>query len=84
MLKGVRPVVAVLLLQTAIEIGKDSLVHKATWVMGIAALIIMFFWPIIHPAFGPLPCFWAIFYLEKRTNKIMIKTGIRNWPCLAS
>ena len=50
MLKGVRPVVAILLLQTAIEMVRESLTHKATWVLGTVALIIMFLWPFIHPA----------------------------------
>lgn len=50
-LKGVRPVVAVLLAQTAIEMGKKALNDKATWILGFAALLIMLFLPFIHPAF---------------------------------
>ncbi len=51
MLKGVRPVVAVLLAQTAIEMGRSSLKQKATVILGLAALILMLFLPFIHPAF---------------------------------
>jgi len=69
MLKGVRPVVAVLLLQTAIEIGKDSLTHKATWLLGIAALLIMFFWPIIHPAFLVLASMLLGYILFRKKNQ---------------
>lgn len=51
MLKGVRPVVAVLLAQTAIEMGKKALNNKITWALGAVALLIMLFIPWIHPAF---------------------------------
>jgi len=51
MLKGVRPVVAVLLAQTAIEMGKKALNDKITWGLGAVALVIMLFIPWIHPAF---------------------------------
>ncbi|NLI90843.1 MAG: chromate transporter [Peptococcaceae bacterium] len=51
MLKGVRPVVAVLLAQTAIQMGQKALSGKTTWIFCIIALIIMLFVPFIHPAF---------------------------------
>lgn len=51
MLKGVRPVVAVLLAQTAISMGVKALKNKPTWSLAIIALIIMLFLPFIHPAF---------------------------------
>ncbi len=51
MLKGVRPVVAVLLAQTAIQMGQKAMTGKVTWIFGIVALVIMFFLPWVHPAF---------------------------------
>lgn len=51
MLKGVRPVVAVLLAQTAIDMGKKALSGRVTWALSISALVIMLFIPSIHPAF---------------------------------
>lgn len=51
MLKGVRPVVAVLLIQTALQMGKDAFRGKLTWFFGIVALAIMVLLPSVHPAF---------------------------------
>ncbi|MDR1961430.1 MAG: chromate transporter [Gracilibacteraceae bacterium] len=51
MLQGVRPVVVVLLAQTAFDMGKKALKDKITWGFGIAALGIMLFLPWLHPAF---------------------------------
>jgi len=51
MLKGVRPVVAVLLAQTAISMGIKALKDKPAWCLAIIALIIMLFFPSVHPAF---------------------------------
>lgn len=51
MLKGVRPVVAVLLAQTAIQMGQKALSDKITWALGTIALLILFFLPSLHPAF---------------------------------
>jgi chromate transporter len=50
MLKGVRPVVAVLLLQTAVSMGQKALTDYTTWIMGVCALLIMLFLPAVHPA----------------------------------
>lgn len=51
MLKGVRPVVVVLLAQTAIQMGQQSFKGKISWGLGIAALAVMLFFPGIHPAY---------------------------------
>lgn len=52
MLKGVRPVVVILLLQSALQMGKSAFTtDKVTWIIGSAALAIMFLWPSINPAF---------------------------------
>jgi chromate transporter len=51
MLKGVRPVVAVLLAQVTIQLGRKAFSDKIAWFFGITALAIMLFIPGIHPAF---------------------------------
>ncbi|MDR1321347.1 MAG: chromate transporter [Gracilibacteraceae bacterium] len=51
MLQGVRPVVVVLLAQTAFDMGKKSLRDKTTWAFGLTALAIMLFLSWLHPAF---------------------------------
>lgn len=68
MLKGVRPVVAVMLAQTAISIGKKSFDKKSslTYVFGIAALIIMLFLPNIHPAFLVVASMMLGYFLFKK------------------
>jgi len=48
MLKGVRPVVVVLLAQTAISMGQKSLTDVMTWVFAAASLIVLYF-TNIHP-----------------------------------
>lgn len=49
MLKAVRPVVVVLLAQTAIEMGKKAFLNKITWLFGAIALVILFLTDV-HPA----------------------------------
>lgn len=68
MLKGVRPVVAVMLAQTAISIGKKSFDKKSylTYVFGIVALIIMLFLPNIHPAFLVVASMTLGYFLFKK------------------
>ena len=51
MLKGVRPVVAVLLAQTAIQMGQKAFSDNITWIFGAVSLAIMVLLPGIHPAF---------------------------------
>lgn len=51
MLKGVRPVVVVLLAQSALQMGQSAFKDKATWVLGIAAFAMMLIWPGLNPAF---------------------------------
>lgn len=51
MLKGVRPVVVVLLAQTALSIGKKAIQGPSTWVLAITTFLILVFLPAIHPAF---------------------------------
>ncbi|MDR1603447.1 MAG: chromate transporter [Gracilibacteraceae bacterium] len=51
MLQGVRPVVVVLLAQTALSMGRKALRDKATWTVAVAALAVMLFLPWLHPAF---------------------------------
>jgi len=51
MLKGVRPVVAVLIAQSAIQMGRSAFCGKISWILGLAALLVMLFLPYIHPAY---------------------------------
>lgn len=51
MLKGVRPVVAVLLAQVTIQLARKAFSDKITWFFGVLALVIMLLLPGIHPAF---------------------------------
>lgn len=52
MLKGVRPVVVVLLLQSAFQMGKSAFTkEKTTWILGAAALAILILWPGLNPVF---------------------------------
>lgn len=52
MLKGVRPVVVILLLQSALQMGKSAFTSdKVTWLFGAAALASLFLWPSLNPAF---------------------------------
>ncbi len=51
MLKGVRPVVAVLLAQTALQMGKKAFSDNITWIFGAVSLAILLLLPGIHPAF---------------------------------
>lgn len=48
MLKAVRPVVVVLIAQTAISMGKKSFPHKATWGIAVVAAVLLYF--NVHPA----------------------------------
>lgn len=48
MLKAVRPVVVVLLLQTTWEMGLKSFAVPVTWVIALAALVLIFYFKI-HP-----------------------------------
>jgi chromate transporter len=66
MLKGVRPVVAVLLAQTAIQMGKKAFSGKITWMFGIAALFMMLFLPSIHPAFLVIASMALGYFLFKK------------------
>ncbi|MDR0434787.1 MAG: chromate transporter [Gracilibacteraceae bacterium] len=50
-LQGVRPVVVVLLAQTAFDMGKKALRDKITWIFGLAAITIMLLFSWLHPAF---------------------------------
>jgi len=51
MLAGVRPVVVVLVLQAALDMGKTAFVDSATWVFGAIALVIFLFASWLHPSF---------------------------------
>lgn len=51
MLKGVRPVVAVLLAQTAIQMGQKAFTNNITWIFGAVAMAVLLLLPNIHPAF---------------------------------
>ena len=51
MLKGVRPVVAVLLAQTAIQMGQKAFTNNITWIFGAVAMAALLLLPGIHPAF---------------------------------
>ncbi|MDR1603282.1 MAG: chromate transporter [Gracilibacteraceae bacterium] len=51
MLRGVRPVVVVLLAQTALSMGRKALRDKAAWLIALTALACMLFLPWVHPAF---------------------------------
>ncbi|MCL1853548.1 MAG: chromate transporter [Peptococcaceae bacterium] len=51
MLAGVRPVVIVLLLQVAWNMGKKAFVDRLMWAFGAVSLGLVLFMPWIHPAF---------------------------------
>jgi len=65
MLKGVRPVVAVLLLQSAIQMGRDSFSGWLTWAFGITAFLVMLFLPFVHPAFLIVAAMFFGYFLFK-------------------
>ncbi|KLU62009.1 chromate transport protein [Peptococcaceae bacterium CEB3] len=48
MLEAVRPVVVILIAQTAVSMGKKSFPRKATWGIAVAAAILLYFH--VHPA----------------------------------
>lgn len=50
MLKGVRPVVVVLLAQTAFSIGKKAIREPSTWMLAIFTFAMLMLLPAIHPA----------------------------------
>ncbi|MHB8124781.1 MAG: chromate transporter [Desulfitobacteriaceae bacterium] len=49
MLKGVRPVVVVLIAQTAFDMGRGSFPNVTTWCIAVVALA-AFYWLKLHPA----------------------------------
>jgi chromate transporter len=51
MLQGVRPVVVILLAQTALSMGRKALQDKITWIFGLTAFALMLFLSWLHPAF---------------------------------
>lgn len=50
MLKAVRPVVVILIAQTAYDMGKKSFPTKSTWVIGLITVVLIYLLPV-HPAF---------------------------------
>lgn len=50
MLRGVRPVVVVLLAQTAFSIGKKAIHELSTWILAIVTFVMLILVPEIHPA----------------------------------
>jgi len=50
MLTAVRPVVVVLIAQTAFDMGKKAFPSKGTWVIALVTILVLYFLPI-HPAF---------------------------------
>lgn len=51
MMKGVRPVIIVLLLQVSWSMGRKAFTDWLMWAFGAAALVVLLFAPWIHPAF---------------------------------
>ena len=71
MLMGVRPVIIVLLLKVAWDMGKTAFTNLLLWVVGATALGILLFVPWIHPAFlvvGSMALGYLLFRKKRNTE----------------